>query len=462
MAIAYFKHTPVGKSTQAQPYTTAAHARYIMRSRAASVVRSHNMPRQYHAVQRYLSEQEDSIRKNGRVADKFIIAIPREFTPEQAEKILYRYGCRIGQGKAPFLFAFHWEEQNPHAHMIFIDRDPETGKRIFGTSNQHSTQNLKLVWESEVNTLFNELGSEQRIDFVADQTNVLERDPVQEPHVAQTADIPAVPAEKRDKEVELTISEDAREGEQPVADEEVDDPKEDMEYILERTDRVRAAVEYKRELQSLKTTLAKLEQAQESYRAASASHEKHVAASGEALNRKKHLEERIFNAEQALKSVSREDGRLKGFGIEIFGKKLGTRSWRTGKEAIETIAYSDTQLDLAKKDLAQAEKDAAYWANVGQEYEAAAAKAQDDINAITMSFGDRTTVEDAERILTFNMHTNLSNVEAKDLRQMMLDGIIAEGEYLEALEILGTQEAQEYAREYQDIKEQEHEEGLEQ
>jgi len=39
VAIYSLHHTPVGKSTQAQPYTAAAHTRYITRKDALSAVR---------------------------------------------------------------------------------------------------------------------------------------------------------------------------------------------------------------------------------------------------------------------------------------------------------------------------------------------------------------------------------------------------------------------------------------
>jgi hypothetical protein len=165
MAIALFKHSTIGKATQAQPYHAAARAAYAMRRSAANRVFSENMPLQWHAVQRFLKQHEDGLRKNGRVADTFVIAVPREFSMDEAEKVLRAYGRRIGKGKAPFLVAFHWEEQNPHAHFIFLDRDPETGKRVFGTSEKGSTELLKFEWAAEVNEHFEQLGLETRIEF---------------------------------------------------------------------------------------------------------------------------------------------------------------------------------------------------------------------------------------------------------------------------------------------------------
>lgn len=194
MAIALFKHHFVGKSAQPEPYKTAAHHRYIARKSAAMRVFSEHMPKQWHAVQRFLKEHEDGLRKNGRVADTFIIAIPREFTPDAAEKVLRQYGNRIGKGKAPFLVAFHWDEHNPHAHMIFLDRDPETGRRVFGTTVKGSTDLLKLEWQDEVNAMFQQLGLETEIQFGGKLEAV--NDNVNEPSPTETTVVEEPPSQE--------------------------------------------------------------------------------------------------------------------------------------------------------------------------------------------------------------------------------------------------------------------------
>jgi hypothetical protein len=246
VAIAYLKHTPMGKTTQAQPYTTAAHARYIMRKGAATRIFSERMPRQYHAVQRYLHAREDSIRKNGRVADKFIIAIPREFNQEQAEDILRRWGEKVSHSRAPYLFAFHWNDHNPHAHCIFIDADCETGRRVFGTSERRSTESLKYIWADTVNTRFKELGIEAEIEF-GELTEELEKEFEQaandnvKDHIADTGQMiseplpPEIPAAEPTPDV---VSEASPLAEPAVADtkptlEELDNDLGRVDYIEE-------------------------------------------------------------------------------------------------------------------------------------------------------------------------------------------------------------------------------------
>lgn len=165
MAIALFKHSHVSKATQPKAGRARDHYRYITRRDAVTRVFSERMPINWHAVQRFLLERESTIRKNGRVCDKFIVAVPREFNQEQAEKVLRAYGNRIGDNRTPFLVAFHWDEHNPHAHIMFIDADIETGRRVFGTSERNSTEGLKFHWAEEVNAQFQEMGLDTRIQF---------------------------------------------------------------------------------------------------------------------------------------------------------------------------------------------------------------------------------------------------------------------------------------------------------
>jgi hypothetical protein len=106
VAIPFIKHTPVGKSTQAQPHTAAAHIRYISRKRNTNHIESDGMPVHYWAAQDFLNNREDSIRKNGRVCDKFIIALPNEMTVEQGVATVRKFGdklCRWDESQQRFL-----------------------------------------------------------------------------------------------------------------------------------------------------------------------------------------------------------------------------------------------------------------------------------------------------------------------------------------------------------------------
>ena len=166
MAIPFIKHSFIGKSKQAQAYTAAAHVRYISRQSATVYRYAERMPLHYHAAQRFLSQREDSIRKNGRVIDKLVISIPREMTMNQAVDTIRNFGFQLSDGRAPFYFTIQdWDSHNPHCHFIFVDADVETGKRVFKTTDKDSSDRIKELWEGVCNREMAELGIDASISF---------------------------------------------------------------------------------------------------------------------------------------------------------------------------------------------------------------------------------------------------------------------------------------------------------
>ena len=138
VAIPFIKHTPVGKSTQAKPYTASAHLRYISRKANTHHIEADGMPKHYWAAQDFLDEREDKIRKNGRVCDKFIIALPNEMTLEQGVDTVRQFGnklCRFDEDEQRFLrgsYYFTLQDhgtKNFHCHFIYVDADRESGER---------------------------------------------------------------------------------------------------------------------------------------------------------------------------------------------------------------------------------------------------------------------------------------------------------------------------------------------
>ncbi|MGM5031149.1 MobA/MobL family protein [Tardiphaga sp. 803_E3_N1_3] len=181
MAIYSLHHSPVGKSTQAQPYTAAAHIGYITRKNAMSQMRFERIPaatpRQMAA---YLRGCEDTDRKNARVIDKLMLALPRELSSEQRAELVRGFAEDVTNGRAPWLAAFHEkgkDRQNPHCHLVLRDRDYETGKRVIGTSEVGSTERLRQKWEEHANRALQLAGCQARIDRRTLEAQGVERQP---------------------------------------------------------------------------------------------------------------------------------------------------------------------------------------------------------------------------------------------------------------------------------------------
>jgi hypothetical protein len=172
MAIFSLHHGFIGRTTHPAG-AASAYARYTTRSEACTVVLGERMPldRQVHA---WLDKQEQDDRKNARVIDKVVVALPVELSRDQNIELLEAFGARMTEGRTPWMATIHdgpGDADNPHAHIIFRDRDVETGRRVMMTTEPGSTQRFRDAWEQEVNIALERTGREERVDkrSLADQ-----------------------------------------------------------------------------------------------------------------------------------------------------------------------------------------------------------------------------------------------------------------------------------------------------
>lgn len=180
MAIYSLHHSPIGKSTQAQAYTAAAHIKYITRARALSRVTGARIPTGPVEAMRFLREAEDGDRKNARVIDKIMLALPRELNATQRVQLVRAYAEAITGGRASWLAAFHEkgkDAQNPHCHLVIRDRDFESGRRVFGMSEKGSTERLRVLWEKCANLALERAKCQARIDHRTLEAQGIAREP---------------------------------------------------------------------------------------------------------------------------------------------------------------------------------------------------------------------------------------------------------------------------------------------
>lgn len=180
VAIYSLHHSAVGKSTQRQPYTAAAHARYVTRPGAMSRLEGARMPVAPASAIDWLCQAEDTSRANARIIDKVTLALPRELNAAQRVQLVRSFAEDVTMGKAPWLAAYHdkgKDESNPHCHLIIRDRDPETGKRVMGMSEHGSTQRLRLAWERHANAALELAGRQERIDHRTLKAQGIDRAP---------------------------------------------------------------------------------------------------------------------------------------------------------------------------------------------------------------------------------------------------------------------------------------------
>jgi hypothetical protein len=167
VAIYSLHHSAIGKGTQPRVYTASAHIRYVARRRACVRLMAERMPSTSAKAQAWFRSQEDDDRKNARVCDKVLLALPRELDAIQRAELVRVFAELVTQGRASWLAAFHEkgkDKHNPHCHLVIRDRDPETGRRVCNMSERGSTDRIRLLWERQANSALERAGRRERID----------------------------------------------------------------------------------------------------------------------------------------------------------------------------------------------------------------------------------------------------------------------------------------------------------
>jgi hypothetical protein len=166
VAIFSLNHSFIGRSTH--PAGAASlYARYATGQDRCTEIISQRMPDERASMMKWLDQQEQGDRKNARVIDKVVVALPLELSHDENLSLLQNFCERMTEGRASWAAAIHdgpKDHDNPHAHIIFRDRDPETGKRVMLTTERGSTERFREGWEQEANISLERAGHDVRID----------------------------------------------------------------------------------------------------------------------------------------------------------------------------------------------------------------------------------------------------------------------------------------------------------
>ena len=187
MALFSLHHSSIGKTTH-KTGTAAAHVRYITRPDACADLLANRMPGYSHAAQYWISQKETRLRKNGRILDKIMSALPRELRPLQRRKLIRDFCEQVTKNRASYFAALHQvsgnDRNNPHAHILIHDRDPETGKTVVQLSNKNSTSFLRQLWAKRVNHARERAGQTARVDHRSYQERGIQKHPTRHQYVA--------------------------------------------------------------------------------------------------------------------------------------------------------------------------------------------------------------------------------------------------------------------------------------
>ena len=177
MAIFSMSMESVGRSTHAAG-TAAAHLRYISRTGAATYIEARHMPNNPRAACRWMNALERRARKNARLCTKIHIALPRELSHQQRIELMHHLAMLVTGDRVPYFFAIHDkgdDRHNPHAHLVIIDRDIKTDKRVILLSDSprdrakaglvpNGVEWFREIWQDCANRALERAGVEARID----------------------------------------------------------------------------------------------------------------------------------------------------------------------------------------------------------------------------------------------------------------------------------------------------------
>ena len=106
LAIFSLNHSAIGKTTHASG-TAAAHVRYVTRRQAQPEIVARLIPEDRNAARAWMERHEQTSRKNARVCDKLIVALPVELTPSQRLALVRDFADQISEGRVPYLSLIH-------------------------------------------------------------------------------------------------------------------------------------------------------------------------------------------------------------------------------------------------------------------------------------------------------------------------------------------------------------------
>jgi len=167
MAIFSLNHKSVGRTTH-KAGTAAAHIRYITRAKTARIFLSNGFDPQWPPgkIASSIKKAEELDRKNARVIDKIMVALPLELDEAQREELVVGFIKEITNHKVPWIAAFHdqgKDSSNPHCHIVIRDRHLETGRAVCALTENGSTQKLRILWENSLNSSLKKAGFKERV-----------------------------------------------------------------------------------------------------------------------------------------------------------------------------------------------------------------------------------------------------------------------------------------------------------
>lgn len=194
MALYSLHHTHIPAGSVAK---VADRISYICREDAAREILSDRMPvtrldlavHLAGSAEKIAADRNDRCAKNGRLAECFILALPKEATEEQRSTLVSVFADRVTKQAAGYIAAIHdagKDAANPHAHIMAFDERQarEPGKRgrsaaVIGGSRNGWLDDMRATWTEVHNSMMTlwGYGRESMIDHRSLEAQGIDREP---------------------------------------------------------------------------------------------------------------------------------------------------------------------------------------------------------------------------------------------------------------------------------------------
>lgn len=164
--------TPIGrtalKGSAAAAGAAGARLRYNLRCDAVAGVVARGIPTRSAEAAAWMDAQEATDRANARICDSVVVALPHQLTHAQRMDLVSGWCDEMSRG-VPYIAAIHrpsreGDRRNHHAHVVFRDREPGTGKRLMRSYERNSIGRFCATWERHVNLAMEAAGLDGRTD----------------------------------------------------------------------------------------------------------------------------------------------------------------------------------------------------------------------------------------------------------------------------------------------------------
>lgn len=421
------------KDAQKEPGTAVANLNYNTRQKATVYVGAGGgLSPSYGHIRRVLEDRENRIRKDGRVIEKFIIALPREMTMEQSIGTVHKFGFRLTRGgQAPYYFSIQdWNTHNPHVHFVLIDQHRETGKTVAKAWERNSTHRFKRLWQDVANDDMAALGIDARIDFDAAEEKA---QALREQETANDNLEPAREAAPLSTDSEIEPPAESV-NDEPLETEDADDGDDEDMALLELTGSpLENVLEAHRELETLENAKTELTRAEADFGRADkelaiASHE-----AGQAHIANEDAKKAVESAAKEFRQHLKPNGRLKGFSIGIGGLRWASQA-RTRAELAAVRVYMERSLqERQAKALQEHQQQVQRWENAKADY----ARKQVMLANQLLRYSNRRNQDYAENLFKDAIRKNMEKLSLEELRDLYEKGELSEAKYRHILHIAG-------------------------